>query len=79
MTRKPIAVVSNNVQATIGWLRNTFDIESMNKAQQTLTDRQGNIYVVITTEEQAAAWEFSSILISPFYRSLLDFCRTRVN
>jgi hypothetical protein len=76
---RPIAVVTNNIPSTFHWLRRDHGVDEINVAHRTgVNKKTGQVYVLILDKEQACAWEFAGVLISPFYESLEQFVRSRI-
>jgi len=76
--KKPIAVISDNMANTIRWLRLTYDITYHNHAMRSLTAGDGTTYVIVTSKEDALAWEFGGLIFDPMYKSLEQEVMSRI-
>lgn len=76
---KPIAVVTDNISETFQWLKREHGIDEINVTHRTAANsKTGQRYVLIINKEQTYAWEFSGMLVSPFYESLAQVVRSRI-
>lgn len=78
--QKPIAVVANDVQSTMEWIRETYSslVKDINLTTSRVTLTNGKVYQVITSAEQAKAWEFSDYMVAPHYSHLIDVVKSRI-
>jgi len=78
MIKKPIAVISDNITTTVRWLRSTYDIVIYNSTMRSLTAGDGTTYVIVTSKEDALAWEFGGLIFDPMYKSLEQEVMSRI-
>jgi len=74
---KPIAVITNNIAGTMEYMKKNYDIVAVDMARKTLLTKEIT-YVLISSVEEALAWEFSGYIVAPNFITLIDVVRLRV-
>jgi hypothetical protein len=79
---KPIAVISNDVDSGIDWIkdrlfRENVKINKISKMfREVITDKE--IYLIITKQEHIYGLEFSRLIVVPTYRDLIKQIEARI-
>lgn len=79
MRNKPIAILSSDRNATMIWLKTTFDAMPMDSANSRMwMDKKGQQYWIVEDAMHTKGVEFSEYFKAPNYISLEDIVKTRV-
>jgi hypothetical protein len=79
---KPIAVISNDVDSGIDWIkdrlfRENVKINKISKMfREVITDKE--VYLIITKQEHIYGLEFSRLIVVPTYRDLVKQIEARI-
>jgi hypothetical protein len=79
---KPIAVISDNVDSGIDWIkdklwRENVKINKISKMfREVITDKE--VYLIITKQEHIYGLEFSRLFIVPTYKNLVEQIEARI-
>jgi len=76
---KPVAVITNNIPSTFQWLKNEYGVDRIQHTSRIGTNtKTGQNYLLVLSERDVQGWEFSGMLVSPFYHSLEQVVRSRI-
>lgn len=81
MHLKPIAVVADNINIALEWLRQKIgsdNIHKVNMINRRIDTKDGLTYIIVVNKEQARGFEFSSMMIAPDFESLIDVVKRRI-
>lgn len=78
---KPIAVLTKDIPSTLQWLKREHGVDVISvQSRMAKNSKTGKTYILIIENHEALAWEFSGMIISPFYwyESLEQIVRSRI-
>jgi hypothetical protein len=73
-----IAVLHCNLDNTISWLKQNYEISSVSINRNMAVGTDGTLYVLVSNKDQILGWEFNSIIKAPSFYTLEDLARTRL-